>query len=176
MTDLNLLGIFSAMAMSISIMLLLVLDRVKKKASSGSCFGEKATYFLDNSESEKRCSVCLGRLGAERIALCVCGKIAHDQCASLTENCPYCGYTYDSMIARPAVQAECPMCGLPLESSVCSCGVVLPRSDGTILCRCGNTVECSRPLCGRCGTLYEKTRKCLAEGRKYKTRAGDGPP
>ena len=173
MTDISLLGIFSAMAMSISIIFLSILDSIKKKKSSKRDLGGKVTYFLDSSESEKRCSICLGRLGTGLIAVCGCGKISHDQCSSLTEMCPYCESPYEQMTVRPAVRAECPTCRLPLENSVCSCGMVLPRSDGTILCSCGNTVDCSRPLCGRCGTLYEKTVKYPAEGRKHKTRAGD---
>lgn len=173
MDEIILLGIFSMVAMVVSILLLSILNSIRKKVSSNRNSGGKATYFLDDSDSEKKCSICLGKIGTNAVAECRCGKLFHNSCAVPTAMCPYCGKSYTSMTTREPVRARCPVCGRFLGSSICACGAVFPRRDDTIICSCGNSVDCSRPLCGRCGALYEKVEKHPVKKRKDKTEVGD---
>lgn len=167
------LGIFSAVAIFISIILASRLNSMTKKAASKRPTGGIATYFLDDCDTEKKCAICLGKIGTAPVSRCKCGKIFHDSCASPTGKCPYCGGRYSDMKIDEPERARCPVCGRFLTGSVCSCGSVFPKRDGTILCSCGNRVDCSRPLCGRCGALYKKVRKYPEARGKNKTKADD---
>ncbi|MGI5964434.1 MAG: hypothetical protein ACOX8L_01055 [Candidatus Methanomethylophilaceae archaeon] len=160
------LGLLSMMAVSTSIYFLLKLDAARKESETRRRNGGIATYFLDDSDSEKRCEICFGKIGVESVAECGCGKIFHDACASPTEQCPYCGGSYGDMVSREPVRARCPVCGRFLKTSVCACGAVFPHRDGTFECSCGGKVDCGRPLCGKCGALYEKVRMCPDGKRK----------
>lgn len=162
-------------AMIISIILLSILNSIRKKVSSKRHSSGKATYFLDDADSEKKCSICLGKIGTNAIAECPCGKLFHNSCAAPTKMCPYCGKSYANMITRDPARARCPVCGRFLSNSICACGAVFPRRDGTIVCSCGNSIDCSRPLCGRCGALYERVQKHPVKKRKAKTEVDDWP-
>lgn len=148
------LGIISALAITISIIQSYLLFRMYKRIRRKPLFGGKATYFLDDCESEKNCSICLGRIGNGLVVRCSCGKISHSDCATLTEICPYCEKSFDKINPKPAKTAKCPACKATLNGSVCKCGIVYPRSDGTIACTCGNLVNVDRPLCYECGMFY----------------------
>lgn len=173
MDEIILLGIFSITAMIVSIILLSILNSIRKKVSSKHYSSGGGTYFLDDSDSEKKCAICLGKIGTNAIAECSCGKLFHDSCAAPTKICPYCGKSYVDMKTREPARARCPVCGRFLSDSICACGAIFPRRNGTIVCSCGNFVDCSRPLCGRCGALYEKVEKHPVKKRKDKTRVND---
>lgn len=153
------LGIISALAITLSIILLYLLYRMYKRTLLKPGFGGKATYFLDDCESEKNCSICLGRLGTGLVIECSCGKISHKDCALLTKMCPYCKKSFNNIKARPAEIAKCPSCKTVLNGSVCACGEVYRKRDGTIVCTCGNIIDASRQLCDKCGTFYGKDGK-----------------
>ncbi|MDR1404578.1 MAG: hypothetical protein LBJ20_03300 [Candidatus Methanoplasma sp.] len=116
---------------------------------------KKSTIFLDEGESEKRCDICYGKIDEDPIAKCACGKIFHDACAKPTGSCPYCGAGYSTMEVREPQRSRCPVCGRFLKGSICSCGAVIPRSDDTFLCKCGNSVDADKPVCRKCGAVYE---------------------
>jgi predicted amidophosphoribosyltransferase len=59
------------------------------------------------------------------------------------------------MEIREPVLARCPTCGRPLKGGICSCGTVMPRKDNTFVCKCGNVVDAKRPVCKKCGAVYE---------------------
>jgi hypothetical protein len=128
-------------------------DRVKGKPR------KKSTTFLDEGEDEKKCDICYGRINNDPIAICTCGKTFHDACARPTDSCPYCGARYEKMEIREPVMARCPDCGRPLKGGICSCGAAMPRKDNTFTCRCGNVVDADKPVCRRCGAIYEATTK-----------------
>ncbi|HKM13992.1 MAG TPA: hypothetical protein VJY42_03660 [Candidatus Methanomethylophilaceae archaeon] len=173
MDEIIILGIFSMVAMVVTIVLLSLLDRMRKKVLSKHRSSGGGTYFLDDSDSEKKCAICLGRIKTDAVAVCPCGKLFHDSCAAPTKICPYCGKSYNHMKTREPKRARCPICGRFLSGSMCACGAIFPKRDDTIICSCGNTVDCSRPLCGRCGALYEKVEKQPIKKRKDKTRVND---
>ncbi|MDD2410131.1 MAG: hypothetical protein PHV81_00410 [Candidatus Methanomethylophilaceae archaeon] len=165
----SLLGIFSALAVFVSIALLSRLISLRKNIASTRPAGGIATYFLDDSVSEKLCSICLGKIGLSPVSACGCGRIFHDGCASTLDRCPYCARPYGGMVVNEPERPRCPVCGRFLGGSICSCGAVFPKRDGTMECSCGNIVDCSRPLCGKCGSLYEKTKARPDRGGKNKT-------
>lgn len=169
----NMLGIFSAVAILVSIALLARLNSVRKNVALKRPTGGIATYFLDDSDSEKKCAICFGKIGTNALSTCDCGKMFHDSCASPTGMCPYCGGPYSKMTVGEPKRARCPVCGRFLNESICSCGAVFPRRDGTLICSCGGSVDCSRPLCGKCGALYEKVEKHPERRGKHKTEADD---
>ncbi len=164
-----LLGIFSALAIFISMALQSRLVSKRKNIASTRSAGGIATYFLDDCESEKLCSVCLGRIGLLPVSTCGCGRIFHDGCASTMDACPYCARPYVDMKVSEPERPRCPVCGRFLFGSICSCGAAFPRRDGTMECSCGNIVDCSRPLCGKCGSLYEKVNVHPCRRGKNKT-------
>lgn len=150
------LGIISALAVIVSIRLLHRLPENKERDSKMSRICGRATYFLDDSESEKTCSICLGRIGISEIILCKCNRVSHRDCVSLMDICPYCGRPYRMHTARMSRTARCPVCGREVTCSLCECGTVLPKADGSILCSCGNKFDGRRIICDRCGTIYGK--------------------
>jgi len=117
----------------------------------------ESTYFLDEGEDEKKCEICYGKIESDTIAECKCGKVFHDACAAPTGSCPYCGTIYAQMTKREPVRARCPVCGRYVKGGMCECGAVLPRKDDTFLCSCGNRVDASKPVCKKCGAVYEST-------------------
>lgn len=175
MNDIILLGIFSMVAMVVSIVILSLLDSIRKKALSKHHSSGGGTYFLDDSDSEKKCAICLGQIKTEAVAECSCGKLFHDSCADPTKICPYCGKSYTTMKIREPNRVRCPVCGRFLSGGMCACGAIFAKRDDTIVCSCGNIVDCSRPLCGKCGALYEKVEKHPIKKRKDKTEVNDGP-
>lgn len=126
----------------------------------------KSTTFLDEGEDEKKCEICYGKIDADPVAVCACGKIFHDACAKPTGSCPYCGAGYDTMEVREPERTRCPVCGRFLKGSICSCGAVIPRKDGTIICKCGNEVDIGKPVCKKCGAAYETTTMTVFKEQK----------
>jgi hypothetical protein len=125
---------------------------------------EKSTTFLDEGEDEKKCEICYGKIDEDPLAKCPCGKIFHDACAKPTGSCPYCGAAYDKMEVREPERSRCPVCGRFLKGSICSCGAVIPKKDDTFRCRCGGIVDANKPVCRKCGAVYEiTTMKILKE-------------
>ena len=112
---------------------------------------------MDDGESEKICDICYGKIDEDPIAKCTCGKIFHDACAKPTGSCPYCGAGHGTMEVREPERSRCPVCGRFLKGSICPCGAVIPKSDDTFLCKCGNTVDSNKPVCRKCGAVYEVT-------------------
>ncbi len=115
----------------------------------------KTTYFLDEGEDNKKCEICYGEINNEDVAVCKCGKIFHKACAEPTNTCPYCSTTFDQMDVRQPERTRCPICGRYVKGNICECGAVLPRKDNTFLCSCGNRVDVNKPVCKKCGAVYE---------------------
>lgn len=133
--------------------------RVTKKSDEDGALGlggsRKTTYFLDEGEDEKKCDICYGRIENEDVAVCRCGRLFHRACAEPTEICPYCNTGFKDMEVREPQRARCPVCGRFIKGSICECGAVLPRKDKTFLCSCGNRVDLGKPVCKKCGAVYE---------------------
>lgn len=114
-----------------------------------------STIFMDEGEGEKKCEICYGKIENDPVAECKCGKIFHDACAKPTGACPYCGTSYAKMTVREPERTRCPACGRFLKGNICSCGAVIPRKDETFICKCGNIVDSDKPVCKKCGAVYE---------------------
>jgi len=101
------------------------------------------------------CGICLGTVSkGDIIARCGCGQIFHDACAKPTDTCPYCGRSYNEFTIETPHCVKCPSCGSDVVGNVCECGALVNRG-GTFICGCGNTLDASDPVCGRCGAKYE---------------------
>jgi hypothetical protein len=118
---------------------------------------KKSTTFLDEGEDEKKCEICYGKIDNDPVAICSCGRIFHDACAKPTGSCPYCGTGYEGMIVREPERTRCPVCGRFMKGNICSCGAVIPKKDNTFTCKCGNVVDADKPVCRKCGAIYEPT-------------------
>ncbi|MDR2698860.1 MAG: hypothetical protein LBB30_04210 [Candidatus Methanoplasma sp.] len=116
---------------------------------------KKSTTFLDEGEDEKKCEICYGQIGSDPLAECSCGRVFHDACARPTGSCPYCAAPYGEMEVREPEKRRCPACGRFLSGNSCSCGAVIPGKDNTFVCGCGNIVDADKPVCKRCGAVYE---------------------
>ncbi|MDR0508954.1 MAG: hypothetical protein LBG63_03925, partial [Candidatus Methanoplasma sp.] len=116
---------------------------------------KESTTFLDEGEDEKKCDICYGKIDNDPVAMCFCGKIFHDACAKPTGSCPYCGGKYEDMDVREPERNRCPVCGRFLKGNICSCGAGIPRRDNTFICKCGNVVDADKPVCKKCGAVYE---------------------
>jgi len=117
------------------------------------------TCFFDPSEVDGCCDICFGEV--ERMLFvreCTCGRIFHDECASMTDECPYCHTPYRDMGMRRVRRMDCPRCGRPLKDSICRCGAVLPKGDGTFMCSCGNIMHMGSGECRICGSRYAVTQ------------------
>jgi len=130
-------------------------SKLKIEGAFGKGKSRKTTYFLDEGEDEKKCEICYGELGCEDIAVCKCGKMFHKACAEPTRTCPYCNTSFEEMTIREPQRARCPVCGRFVKGSICECGAVLPRKDNTFQCSCGNRVDVNKPVCKKCGAVYE---------------------
>lgn len=150
------LGIIFVLAVTVSIKLFRQSPKYPENPFKITRTGGRATYFLDDSESEKTCSICLGRIGISEIVLCGCMRVSHSECVSLMEVCPYCDSPYRMHTARPSKAARCPVCRRAVTHSLCECGTVLPKADGSILCSCGNRFDGRKAICGMCGNVYGK--------------------
>ena len=119
---------------------------------------KKSTEFLDKRKFDDTCDICFGEFEEDRVAVCKCGMKFHEECASLTEECPYCKAGFDTMHIRDIVRPACPWCGTIVEKNICpSCGTVLPNRDMGFECACGNTVYGNEGYCKECGSVYEFT-------------------
>ncbi|MCL2510061.1 MAG: hypothetical protein FWF07_03170 [Methanomassiliicoccaceae archaeon] len=116
---------------------------------------KESTTFLDDGEDEKKCEICYGKIDKDPIAMCPCGKIFHEACAKPTGSCPYCGVRYEEMEVREPEMKRCPVCGRFLKGNICSCGAVIPKRDNTFICKCGGVVDVDKPVCRKCGAVYE---------------------
>jgi hypothetical protein len=156
--SLSSLGILILLVILFSMVTVLYVQMLTKrrtgKGSEGSSDGN-STKFLDEGEDDKKCEICYGRIDEDTIAVCGCGKIFHEACAKPTGACPYCGAKYESMEVRSPLRARCPVCGRFVKGNICICGAVIPRSDGTFLCKCGNRIDAGKPICKKCGAVYE---------------------
>lgn len=119
---------------------------------------KKSTEFLDKKRFDDTCDICFGEFEEGRVAVCKCGMKFHEECASMTEECPYCKERFESMQVRNIVRPRCPWCGEIIEKNVCpSCGTVLPNRDMGFECTCGSTVYGNEGYCKDCGSVYEFT-------------------
>lgn len=116
---------------------------------------KESTTFLDGGEDEMKCEICYGKIDSDPLAECTCGKIFHDACARPTGSCPYCGAAYEGMNVREPERVRCPVCGRFMKGSICECGAVIPKKDETFVCKCGNVVDSQKPVCKKCGAVYE---------------------
>jgi hypothetical protein len=116
--------------------------------------GKKSTYFLDNTETDKQCEICFGRVNDEPILECSCGRFFHVSCAKLTKECPYCKGPYSDMRDRAATIIRCPSCGKLVIDNICTCGTVLPNKDNSFKCICGSQMDTSKTECPKCGAEY----------------------
>jgi len=113
------------------------------------------------AEKEDVCGICLGPVSkGDMTAGCGCGQIFHDACAKPTDACPYCGRSYSEFTIGSPDRVKCPSCGSNTAGNVCGCGAIVHR-DGEFICACGNVLDASDPVCGRCGAEYE-----LCSGRR----------
>ena len=116
---------------------------------------KKSTEFLDKRKYDDTCDICFGEFENGRVAVCKCGMKFHEDCASLTEECPYCKGRVTDMEVRGIVRPACPWCGEIIEKNVCpACGTVLPNRDMGFECVCGNTVYGNEGYCRKCGSTY----------------------
>ena len=119
---------------------------------------KKSTEFLDKRRFDDTCDICFGEFEEGRVAVCGCGMKFHEECASLTEECPYCKAGFRTMEIREIVKPRCPWCGEIIEKNICpACGTVLPNRDMGFECVCGNKVYGSEGHCRGCGSVYEFT-------------------
>ena len=154
------LGIILLLVILLAIAVILQAYLGAKYDLSGKITGKsrkKPTTFLDEGEDEKKCDICYGKIDNDPIAKCSCGKIFHDACAKPTGSCPYCGAPYGSMEVREPERTRCPVCGRFMKGNICSCGAVIPSKDDTFMCKCGNIVDADKPVCKKCGAVYETT-------------------
>jgi len=127
---------------------------------------KESTTFLDDGEDEKQCEICYGKIDDDPVAMCSCGRIFHDACAKPTGSCPYCGEKYENMEIREPERKRCPVCGRFLKGNICSCGAVIPKKDSTFICKCGNTVDVNKPVCKKCGAVYEPATMTVLKEQK----------
>jgi hypothetical protein len=163
------LGIIIVLVAAIAIVFVLQLHLeskfgLKEKITGRS--GKKPTYFVDEGEDEKKCDICYGKIEEDTIAECSCGRIFHHACAKPTGACPYCGAECDTMTVREPVRTRCPVCGRFVKGGVCTCGVILPTKDETFLCKCGNRVDMKKPVCRKCGAVYESVTMQIYKKQK----------
>ena len=119
---------------------------------------KKSTDFLDKRKYDDTCDICFGEFENGRVAVCKCGMKFHEECASLTEECPYCKEEFGTMEIRDIVRPRCPWCGEIIEKNICpSCGTVLPNRDMGFECVCGNTAYGNEGYCKECGSTYKFT-------------------
>lgn len=105
--------------------------------------------------ADMKCDICFDDIGSEQVSECTCGKVYHTSCAEPTGECPYCGAPYASFRdPRPPRHVTCPRCGEVMGGNICSCGTVIPDSDGTFLCRCGDRASVDDAICRRCGRTF----------------------
>ncbi|MCL2891065.1 MAG: hypothetical protein FWF40_04140 [Methanomassiliicoccaceae archaeon] len=101
------------------------------------------------------CGICLGHVSkGDVISECICGQVFHDACARPTGACPYCDSPYSEFRTESPDCVKCPSCGSDVVGNVCECGALVNRG-GTFVCGCGNVLDASDPVCGRCGAKYE---------------------
>jgi len=117
---------------------------------------EKPTKFLDDDEGGLKCEICYGAMEGNLLAECKCGKIFHEACARPTGSCPYCGEKFENMRIREPTKRMCPVCHQYFTGTRCPCGTVAPKKDGTFVCKCGNIVDWDKPVCKKCGAVYEQ--------------------
>jgi hypothetical protein len=115
---------------------------------------KKITKFLDEGEDKRDCEICYGKIEWNPVAVCECKKVFHDACARPTGSCPYCNKPYATMTVRAPERTRCPVCGDFLSSNICKCGAVIPKKDGSFLCKCGGSVDRDKPVCRKCGAVY----------------------
>jgi hypothetical protein len=134
-----------------------VIQKKNEKFGKGGESKEKPTIILDEKEDKKKCEICYGAIEDDPVAICgKCGRIFHDACAKPTGACPYCNTKYDEMEVREPERTRCPICGRFIKGNICpDCDAVVPIKDGTFTCKCGNTVDCDKPVCKVCGAVYE---------------------
>jgi len=116
---------------------------------------KKSTTFLDEKEDNKKCDICYGMIEGYPMAVCTCGKLFHAACAEPTGSCPYCKAKYEKMTIRSPERTQCPRCGELLRGNTCTCGAVIPGPNKTFACKCGNLVDVDKPVCKKCGAVYE---------------------
>ena len=127
---------------------------------------KKSTIFLGEREDDEKCDICYGKIEDNPLAICSCGKKFHEACARPTGSCPYCGAKYDSMEIREPERTLCPGCHKPVRGNMChDCKIMIPKKDHTFICKCGNTVDAGKPVCRKCGAIYE-LRKVDGKGAR----------
>ncbi|MCK9322829.1 MAG: hypothetical protein RBR05_04365 [Candidatus Methanomethylophilaceae archaeon] len=167
--DIITLGIIIGLVIVVAILFVVqsyVFGKYKISSKLNGIKSEKSTYFLDEGEDEKKCEICRGNIADDPIAICTCGKIFHDACAKPTDACPYCGAKYETMEIRDPIKTRCPICGRFVKGNICECGAVLPRKDETFICKCGNRVDMSKPVCKKCGAIYESVSMHVYKEKK----------
>ncbi|MCL2333674.1 hypothetical protein [Candidatus Methanoplasma termitum] len=124
---------------------------------------------MDEKEDKKKCEICYGTIENDPIAICKkCGKTFHDACAKPTGACPYCNTKYEGMEIREPERTRCPICGRFIKGNMCpNCDAVIPIKDGTFVCKCGNTVDCDKPVCKNCGAVYETAMRVIEKNKKH---------
>ena len=119
---------------------------------------KKTTEFLDRNKVDDTCDICFGELETGRVAVSKCGMKFHEECASMTDECPYCKEKFSAMGLREIRVITCPCCGERVTKNVCtSCGTVIPNRDMRFECVCGSTVYAGDGFCKDCGATFEFT-------------------
>jgi len=143
-------ALLAAAGVFIAVVILFMLIRIRKGAKK-SISGRPRR----SPAGKDVCGICLGTVSkGDMIARCGCGQIFHDACAKPTDICPYCERSYAEFAIESPHCVKCPSCGSDVVGNVCECGALVNRG-GTFICGCGNALDASDPVCGRCGAKYE---------------------
>ena len=127
---------------------------------------ERTSYYLDPSSVDDCCDICFGDLRGDLfLSECTCGRIFHDGCSDMVDECPYCRAGRSERTARRVRRMVCPRCGRNMDGSICRCGAVVPRKDGTFDCPCGNRMHISSERCPVCGTRYAPVKNKINAGK-----------
>lgn len=115
----------------------------------------RSAYTTADYRADMRCDICFDDIGDEKVSECRCGKVYHLSCAEPTGSCPYCGTPFEEFLPpREPRHITCPRCGNFMSGNICACGTVIPDSDGTFECACGERILASENICRRCGRMY----------------------
>ena len=119
---------------------------------------KKTTEFLDRNKVDDTCDICFGEFENGKVAVSKCGMKFHEECASMTGECPYCKERFETMELRDIRVITCPCCGERVAKNVCpNCGTVIPNRDMRFECVCGSTVYAGDGFCKDCGATFEFT-------------------
>lgn len=119
-----------------------------------------SAYHVEDYNADVRCDICFDSMDGEEVCDCSCGRTFHRTCAEPTGACPYCGKPFGSfpVKSRESRSLTCFRCGRKVERNICDCGTIIPFSDGTFYCQCGEPLNEKDTWCPNCGMTFERRR------------------